>query len=134
VASDGDEGQEREHRGDGEGGPHRFMPRPIGVGRMRPTTASRLAGRAALLPRRCLPPASHLRLYHMPPSPRGRERENRLQEERRKPHERKKMRKEKEVRGQGKKKKIGEKEINCLLFINCVLKIIVIKLLLGNWT
>jgi hypothetical protein len=44
------------------------------------------------------------------------------------------MRKEKEVRGQGKKKEIGEKEINCLLFINCVLKIIVIKLLLGNWT
>jgi hypothetical protein len=68
----------------------------------------------------------HLRL--------GGERENRLQEERRKPHERKKMRKEKEVRGQGKKKEIGEKEINCLLFINCVLKIIVIKLLLGNWT
>jgi hypothetical protein len=36
-------------------------------------------------------------------------------------------------KGQGKKKKIGEKEINCLFFINCVLKIIVIKLLLGNW-
>jgi hypothetical protein len=65
VASDGDEGQEREHRGDGEGGPHRFMPRPIGVGRMRPTTASRLAwprrpAPASLLAARFMPsPLSH---------------------------------------------------------------------------
>jgi hypothetical protein len=47
---------------------------------------------------------------------------------------REKNEKRKRGKGQGKKKKIGEKEINCLFFINCVLKIIVIKLLLGNWT
>jgi hypothetical protein len=45
------------------------------------------------------------------------------------------MRKEKKVRGRKKKdkKEIGEKEINCLFFINCILKIILVKLLLGNW-
>jgi hypothetical protein len=108
VASDGDEGQEREHRGDGEGGPHRFMPRPIGVGRMRPTTASRLAW-----PRR--PAPTSLLAARFTPSPlshatfasgeREGERERRGFRKKGENPTREKMRKEKEVRGRERKRK-----------------------------